>query len=178
MGFQPLPHMYRTLIAGYFLMLAFAVSAQRDCVINTALSEVGVKESGYNRGKRVEEYQRAAGLKQGDKWCGAFVTWVYQQCNTPIPRGSAYSPNWFPQQRIISTHGKDKEQPLPGDVTGFWNNQFHRIAHVGLFVCRQGDFTITIEGNTGSGDENAPDGVYRRKRITRQVTYISKWLVN
>lgn len=154
------------------------ISQQRDCLIKRYRAEVGVDEVGYNRGKRVEEYQRAAGAKPGDKYCAAFVTWCYKKCEGEVPFGPAYSPNWFPESRIIGRGGKYKVQPKPGDICGIYFRKYDRIAHTCIYDHEEGKYTITVDGNTGGegNDNDGTEGVRYRKRLTSTITRISKWI--
>ena len=151
------------------------VTGQRACVVETYRNEIGVREAGYNRGSRVEEYQRAAGLRKGDAWCAAFTTFVYKHCGMKTPRYPGYSPNWFTPESIISTRGVHKSQPIAGDLIGIYFQNLGRIAHIGFYDGESSTFVFTVEGNTGSGGGREGDGVYKRKRIKRQITYISRW---
>jgi hypothetical protein len=48
--------------------------------LEIALKELGVhEEGGENKGKRVQEYQKAAGINPGDPWCAAFINWCAEQ---------------------------------------------------------------------------------------------------
>jgi len=53
-----------------------------ETLVRIAQAEVGVKEEGTsNRGKRVDEYQRATWLKPEDwgAWCASFVCWCVRE---------------------------------------------------------------------------------------------------
>ena len=44
-----------------------------------------------------------------------------------------------------------------------------RVAHVGLVEKSEGDWLVTIEGNTNGGGSRDGDGVYRRRRLAANV---------
>ncbi len=50
----------------------------------------GVKEQGNsNRGRRIDEYARTAGMPTGEKWCGFFVGYAYSQSGFKEPEDLA-----------------------------------------------------------------------------------------
>jgi len=58
------------------------MSAFTETLVNTALAECGVKETGSsNRGPRVDQYQRASWLEEKDwgAWCATFVCWCIRE---------------------------------------------------------------------------------------------------
>ena len=66
-----------------------------------ALGEMEVRErSGNNDGPKVEAYLAAAGLKKGQPWCAAFVSWVYQQAGYLKSR-TGWSPALFPASQLV-----------------------------------------------------------------------------
>jgi len=70
-------------------------------------------------------------------------------------------PTWDRQRRGV---------PLkPADVFGIWFNSMGRVAHVGLVEKNEGDWIVTIEGNTNGGGSRDGDGVYRRRRLSTNV---------
>ncbi|MCG9911848.1 MAG: CHAP domain-containing protein [Flavobacteriales bacterium] len=153
----------------------------RDAVVNTAVSQLHVRElTGRNDGVEVEAYLKAVDRKKGDAWCAAFVSWCFQQHGVKVPR-SGWSPTWFPKANIIYTRGKTESvKPRKADVIGIWFSNLNRIAHVGL-VEKWGDkYVTTIEGNTSTVNEGngtrEGDGVYRKRRLTRQIYQVSSWL--
>jgi len=58
------------------------MSAFTESLIRIARAEIGVKEDGKsNRGKRVDDYQRASWIKPADwgAWCATFVCWAIRE---------------------------------------------------------------------------------------------------
>lgn len=148
----------------------------RDDVLTTAANEVGVLEVGNNRGARVEEYLAVTGLGGGNPWCAAFVAWVYDSNGVAIPRSAAWSPSWFPSAKTVHTRGVNEFNYTAGDVFGIWYQSKKRVAHVGLIVGDDGDFVKTIEGNTNDEGSREGNGVWRRKRLKRQVYQVANWI--
>lgn len=149
----------------------------RDCIKTSYDSQVGVRElTGYNDGEDVEKYLASCGLTKGPPWCAAFVNWNFQECGVyldlPYP---AYVPSYFKSSWLIYQKGKVdwKRNPLPGDLIGIWFQSKGRLAHIGFYDKSEGEFYITIEGNTNEEGSREGDGVYRKKRLKRQVHSIS-----
>jgi hypothetical protein len=194
--------MAATKIIGFFICLNFvlfcAVSAsginsrgrtgeqERSCsyyhgkptrqeLLSIFISQLGIRElTGNNDGKEVEMYLHAVGLKKGPPWCAAFVSWGYLQVGIRAAR-SAWSPDWFPVKRVIWKQGRG-EQPQPCDVFGIYFPDKKRIAHVGI-VEQWGESVLTIEGNTNDAGSREGDGVYRKRRLQRQLYAVSCWFV-
>jgi hypothetical protein len=163
------------LLILFTVVCNYGQSNLRKAVIDTALSQVGVREAtGNNDGKSVEKYLKACNLGKGYAWCAAFITWNYTVNGVKAIK-SAWAPSWFsPKNTIWKRNSLNNENPRSGDVFGLWIN--NRIGHVG-FVYKWGDkVTTTIEGNTNEAGSREGDGVYMKKRLTRQIYIVSKWV--
>lgn len=139
-------------------------------------SQVGIREkTNNNDGREVEMYLASAGLTKGQPWCAAFVTWTYKNAGVKA-LVSGYSPAWFPAGKVIWKNQKG-QQPNRADVFGLWFANKGRIAHVG-FIDKwdEGNYAVTVEGNTNEGGSRDGDGVYRKRRLKRQIHVISRWL--
>jgi hypothetical protein len=140
--------------------------------------QIGIREqTGQNDGRMVEEYLSSVGLEKGNPWCAAFVHWTFA-CSgvSGVPR-SGFSPSWF-QTNVIYWRGHyEKKPPDRADVFGIWFQAKKRIAHVG-FVDEwcSGTYAITVEGNTNDAGSREGDGVYRKRRLKKQIYKISRWL--
>ncbi len=70
-------------------------------------------------------------------------------------------PTWDRQRKGV---------PLkPADVFGIWFHSMGRVAHVGLVERNEGEWLVTLEGNTNGGGLRDGDGVYRRRRLATNV---------
>lgn len=162
------------LLLGLICFAAFGRSGvpQRNSVneiMNIARAELGVREkTGKNDGIKVEAYLKYVGFKKGNPWCAAYVSWVFKQAGYPKPR-TAWSPSLFPSARLI-------KEPSAGMVFGIYFLDLKRIAHCGLIENIQGDFLLTIEGNTNVEGSREGQGVYRRLRHKRTVNKYANWL--
>ena len=137
--------------------------------------EVGVMQEGDNKGERVEQYLAATGLGPGYPWCAAFLAWGHNEFGIDNPE-SAWSPAWFPDSATIYTREDGGKEPLPGDVMGIWFSNLERIAHVGVIIEWGDDYVVTVEGNTNDTGSRVGDGVYKKRRMQRQIHSVSRWM--
>lgn len=153
-----------------------------QCLVGTALGEVGTMEEGNNAGAQVEQYLGSVGLGPGYPWCAAFVHWTHRQCGiAPLPArpfaaAAAWDerPVWRPSGWSPET---DPYTPISedGDVFTLWYNNLGRIGHCGIIMDEDKDYVTTIEGNTGSGGEREGQGVYKRKRLKKSLHSVARW---
>ena len=157
-------------------------SVTRTELVSQIHTQLGVKElTGNNDGATVEMYLKSVNLSKGNPWCAAFISWNYQQCDIGNPL-SGYCPNWFPKTNVIYKPSSGiNGTPEPGDVFGIYFSSKNRIAHVG-FVIEWGEkYVTTIEGNTDAdaveGEKSREgNGVFKKKRLKRQIYAVSSWL--
>lgn len=149
----------------------------RDKVKQTYTNQIGVRElTGNNDGKSVEVYLKYVGLPKGNPWCAAFVCFSLGKNLVKNPR-NGYSPALFPVSKVIYTTQKGIiKEPQPGDVFGIWFANKGRIAHVGFIDHWADDWVTTVEGNTNAAGSREGDGVYRKKRIKRQIYAVSNYI--
>ena len=164
-----------------FSVCGQSVDNVRDCILETATIEVGTRElTGNNDGERVELYITTSGFSKDSQipWCAAFVYWCYLNCGIDVDvRYPAFSPAYFPRERIVwSGNGAYKGKVQPGDLAGFYYAGLNRIGHVAIIVQVYSTFFVTVEGNTNGSGGREGDGVYFRKRLKRQVRYVSNWI--
>ncbi len=170
----------RFIIISFLYLLTWHYSASqnilRENVEFTYLSQIGVRQIGHNTGPQVEAYLATTGLGPGYAWCAAFVAWVLTENDVPNPK-SAWSPSWFPRRNVIyELGGRYNTTPLSGDVFGIYFNNLGRIAHVG-FIHRYSDkISVTVEGNTNDTGSRTGDGVYLKRRPTRQIYKVSRYI--
>lgn len=150
--------------------------AEVKCIYD---SQLNVREqSGKNDGKDVEKYLRYTKLGKGYAWCAAFVCWVYGSANVENPQ-TAWSPSMFPAKNLIYQKGSKvfNQQPQTGDVFGIYFSNLKRIAHVGFVDSwDEGNYAITVEGNTNDAGSREGDGVYRKRRLKNQIYKVSDFI--
>jgi hypothetical protein len=149
----------------------------RDKVQERYNRQLGVREAtGNNDGKSVEVYLASVGLKKGNPWCAAFVCWTLSVNNISNPK-SGWSPALFPVSKVIYQPNIGKyKPPQKADVFGIWFANLNRIAHVGFIDQWGKDFVITVEGNTNDAGSREGDGVYKKRRLTRQIYAVSSFI--
>ena len=76
-------------------------------------SQIGVRESGLNRGTEVEKYLHYVNLPQGNPWCAAFVCWVFGKAGVSNPR-TGWSPSLFPASNVIWNRESRTRSQEPG----------------------------------------------------------------
>lgn len=134
-------------------------------VLEVASLEVGIRELGRNRGPRVDQYIRAAGLdpERGSyPWCVCFIQWCFQQAakdlgtESPLPRTASVHKLWAaaPACRTV--------RPYPGRI--FLLDHGAGTGHAGLVEAVTGTHAVTVEGNTSADGAREGDGVFRRVR--------------
>lgn len=183
-------------------------TANRTLLRTVYLSEIGVREAtGNNDGPRIEEYLRYCGLGPSHAWCAAFVSWCFGQAGHTQPR-SPWSPSLLPDSKLVwrqgdrkpttgasadgevrGMHASTPAMPMQGDVFGIYYTNLERIGHVGFIDTWDGDWCITVEGNTGPGRMPgaeasaanpiragpAGEGVHRKRRPVRTIRAVARW---
>lgn len=151
----------------------------REKVIATYTAEIGVRETTNNHGQRVEQYLKSVNRLPGDAWCAAFVSWCLEESAVANCQ-SGWSPSWHPKSKLIyrPSSGIHKMDPRPGDVFGIWFIKLNRLAHTGFIDdwASNDKFCTTVEGNTNDAGSREGDGVYKKRRIKRQIHSVSNWI--
>lgn len=149
----------------------------RACVKEFYESQLGVRETGGdNRGFHVEKYLKTTGLGPGYAWCAAFVSWCYQQAGIVAP-SSAWVPDYAGKEFRIYQRGKfQKREPQTGDVFMIWFEKLGRPAHIGFVDQWDKQWIATVEGNTNESGSREGDGVYKKRRLRKQVWAVSNFI--
>ena len=155
-----------------------------------AVDNIGVQETGNNRGPAIEIYQASTTppVPPGSPWCAAFV--VYRLRNAAhdlaleIPADwprSAYCPdhgNWARRTKnwvSVKDAEADPTKVRIGDLVCFWFAPLNRLAHIGIVTGVFPWGVKTVEGNTSPEMEDEDkveregDGVYRKARAWREL---------
>lgn len=132
----------------------------------------GVRETGNNRGPRVEFYQSKDGLKldpdTGYPWCAALVVAGFEEVGRPLVELHE-SASVGHLLQYAGQHGWVVPQPARGDVVCFfWGGTSDWWPdHTGMVRGVKGTTLLTVEGNTSggmAGSQDDGDGVYLRER--------------
>jgi hypothetical protein len=192
------------VFAGLFALDASALNGQtsslldsrvlKQKVVTSYTSQIGVRElTGQNDGKEVDMYLASTGFTnnklyrektgKGYAWCAAFVTWSFKESTKDIHYvikipASAWAPSWFPPSNTIYVKGKPtKVKPERADVFGIYYAKDDRIGHVGFIDdWPEGEYVVTVEGNTNAAGSREGDGVYRKKRLKANIYKVSRWV--
>lgn len=137
-------------------------------------AEEGVREipRDSNRGKRVEEFQRATWLDgTGWPWCAAFICWGLLQIqlrrgtlpfSRPRTAGAWDFERWARQEDLdLRKPAKDIKR---GDIVCF------TFSHIGVAIeDERNGYVKTIEGNTNAGGSREGGGVYVQNRKVKHI---------
>lgn len=103
-------------------------------------------------------------------WCMAFIWWVFREagfslyktasCTTFVNRYKTFAPG-----QIVTDGYK------PGDIVFFdFSGKRKKTEHVGIVVGVVGGTVLTIEGNTGTGNDANGGAVMKRRRDVSLIT--------
>ena len=130
-----------------------------------ARKQVGVRETSTNRGPKIDEWTRQAGLALGNEWCGIFMNACLMAAGFPRQ-------TFLPVVQNTENHAKAgidgwllTHSPKPGDLAMYTIKG--AANHVGMVEQVNGSQMVTIEGNTLADHDPPgapPDGVERRHR--------------
>ncbi|MGV3686473.1 MAG: peptidoglycan-binding protein [Daejeonella sp.] len=158
-------------------------SLTRNLIKKVYDSQVGIRETGINRGTRVDDYLNYVNLPKGNPWCAAFVCWVLGKAGVENPR-TGWSPGLFPAEKVIWDRGETRLLsggklillPGAGDVFGLYFQEKKRIAHAGFVDQWDGTWLVTVEGNTNDSGSREGDGVYRKRRMIRSIYRVARYM--
>lgn len=147
-----------------------------DAVVRNARDEIGTREIGSsNRGKQVDEYQRADLLPGlGYPWCASFFGWdlldVLGQtlCDRVWYRSASCDQilYWGRRQAIVSS------TPSKG-CAGLVMASKNDATHIFMVDEVDGNYVKTIEGNTNDNGSRNGNGVYA---LNRKISGRLLWL--
>lgn len=159
---------------------SFACPAQpsdlRQKVYKTYAAEVGTREkTGHNDGEKVEAYLNYVWLKKGNPWCAAFVSWSFGKNGIRMAR-SGGCVQLMEQGKIIYLKDKTTQIPQRSDVFFIYFANKGRVAHTGFIDVWDDKLVSTIEGNTNEAGSREGDGVYRKRRLRKQIYSVVKFI--
>jgi hypothetical protein len=167
-----------TVSAGYSQQF----NSVRDGIVKTYESQIGVRElTGRNDGQRVETYLSYVWLKRGQPWCAAFVSWTFGQnsikyarsggCVALMEQGITI---YKPSSPAVGKKGYGT--PQAADVFFIYFPEKKRVAHTGFVHIWGETYVTTVEGNTNEAGSREGDGVYRKRRLKRQIYAASTYI--
>lgn len=167
------------------------VDALLGASLTAAVREIGVLEEppGSNRGARVDQYLRAAGLdptRGHFAWCAAFVYWCFGQGArdlrraNPLVRTAGVLDHWrragaAGAKRIVTAEATDDPGRIrPGMI--FVMDSGGGAGHTGLVERVEGGWLVTVEGNTN--DDGSREGIGVFRRTGRKVASINRGYID
>ena len=136
-------------------------------IIPVAESQIGVRESGENRGKDVRKYQATVAKGTGFNWCAAFVRWCLDSSHATYPTvRSALAQKYITKKSIKAKHVAKGYVTVPPGSLIIWKRGETIFGHIGIVVSWDKMKGVTIEGNT-SGLKNW-QGVHKCNRQIRE----------
>ncbi len=136
----------------------------------------GVREDaskGPNRGAFVERFQRTIGKAEGEPWCVSFVQYCLAEVDKYAGWPSTATGHRLPKTESSqllwngSVEAMKTQAPEVGAVI-VWRKA-PGVGHAGIVTEVTGDNVMTIEGNTGTGDQREGDGVAFKRRVKGQI---------
>ena len=136
--------------------------------LDIAVSQIGTKELGRNRGLKVEAYQASVGLPAGSPWCYAYCYWVFERAAEELAI--------CPVDRLPRTGGVHKafsrarklhlDTQLPTVGAVFCHDAGGGMGHAGVVesVDHESQTIGTIEGNTSETGSREGNAVARKVR--------------
>jgi len=122
------------------------------------LVEVANYEYGTVGGDKYREWY--TGDADGQPWCATFISWCAQQCGLieqdiiPKFQGCNWGVSWFQEKglfRYTPHYGGEAYTPKTGDIVFYSGSHIKSdSSHVGIVQYVEGDYVITIEGNTSN----------------------------
>jgi hypothetical protein len=149
-----------------------------QAAIRWAREQVGTVEQprGSNRGPKISDWQRSIIGYDGAPWCGCFVGCALRAAGVQgVDARIAYVP--FIHQDAAARRGPWEglvsfDNAKPGDVVCLFGDD-----HVELIVSRDGEYLVTIGGNTSSDEAGSQDNggeVANKRRARSTVSAIAR----
>lgn len=158
-------------------------------LMKIAQKEVGTIDiDNDNTGDEIIKYHRSTWMpeesnQKGYPWCAAFVCWCMTQAveeqkleKKDYVYLGADAKGWekFAEKRgwgILT----NTETALPGDIVTFDFRKDGKADHIGIVVEDLRKHILTVEGNTGTGDDRDGDGVFNRERKKNLIRRIIRY---
>lgn len=148
-------------------------------------SDLRENPPGSNRGPLIDEMLLFVGVRPGQPWCAAFVSWCFRQASGKAPGFSSASSQairrWFEKREWLSF---DPQELLRWNGALFgWTNPDRIHGHIGLVkrrFTRNGRVVSigTLEGNTNLRQERNGDGAYALHRSIAAMDDKPLWFLN
>ena len=144
----------------------------RSTVLQIAAWQLGMAEvpSGSNRVKYNNDFYGRTVYGASYPWCMAFVWWVFREAGFNLFKTASCSA-FVTQYKRVSPKQIVTGGYQPGDIVFFdFSGKRSKTEHVGIVEKASGNCVVTIEGNTGSGNDANGGSVMRRNRDVGLIT--------
>jgi len=170
------------------LLLQPQYSALSQCKtiehLRIAESFVGTQElTGNNDGPEVEMFLKSVGLRKGNSWCSAFVSYCLTIAKVEEPKIRSGLARAFKKSKgLINANDvlRGTKKIEAGYIVG-WEKGNTVFGHIGFVRSWGNEAGETIEGNTSSGkagSQSDGDGVYIRTRYIQPANYFRiRWFI-
>ena len=160
-----------------------AVKATGAPHVDTALRYVGVREkTGRNDGRFVEMFLRSVGLKKGNPWCAAFISYCLERAKAVLPKVRSGLARRFVTKESIRAEDvlSGRYYVRRGDLLVWFNgntiNGHIETASENWPRIRDGPREVTAKGTSIGGNTNKKgsregDGVYEQVRQIKRYDY-------
>ena len=144
----------------------------RAAVLQIAEWQLGVVEmpSGSNKVKYNTAYYGREVSGGAYAWCMAFVWWVFREAGFSLYKTASCSA-FVQRYRTAAPAQVVTSGYKPGDIVFFdFSGRRKKTEHVGIVVGVVGNTILTIEGNTGNGNDANGGAVMKRRRDISLIT--------
>lgn len=147
-------------------------------IIDKALSYEGVKENPANSNNVIfnTHYYGKTVSGKSYEWCCVFVWDIFRMCNAS---NLFYNGNKVASCPLVGDWAIKNKLTVPknqgqyGDIVLFDFNQNKTSDHIGFIIKKNSDGSyLTVEGNTGVGNDSNGGEVMQRTRYQSQINYI------
>jgi hypothetical protein len=123
-------------------------NSDTSCVVVTAKSYLGVKETSYNSSPTIDLFLRFVGLAPGNYWCTAFVSYVFHKCGLKTMPITAWTPALVLNDKIIYSRNKGSFPDEARNMVAVWDSRNKgRPSHSAILADIVGVESVIIEGN-------------------------------
>ena len=172
---------HRSLLVGLLLGLSVSANGQNgqgQLVADLAFCHLEVREASDNWSPDIKLMLADVCINKPAYWCGAFAFRMHKLAKVEMPKphcNFAWTPNWFPKDRIVWRANQSFSNIMVGDVIGLYYPRLGRIGHVEVIVGLEYPFVVTIGGNTNPAGGRSGQGVHKHRRHIDSIKYIGRW---
>ena len=148
-------------------------SMTAETILALARKELGTAESpaGSNHVKYNTAYYGREVSGGAYPWCCVFLWWLFQTAGAPeLFYGGGRTASCSALMTYAKSHGQFVTDYQPGDLVFLRFSGQSSPEHIGLVECLDGTSLVTIEGNTGAGNDTNGGAVMKRRRNVGLIT--------